>query len=156
MKRTDITALFPEIEKEKLDRIMELNGADVNAAKAEAEALQQQLAAVRTELEQLKAKPDGSAEQLAAVQKELDDLKGANALRDLREKVSKDTGVPADLLTGNTEDACKAQAEAIKAYARPSGYPAPKDGGEVRPAGGAATRDKFAAWMEEKFPSTSS
>ena len=157
MKRTDITALLPDIEKEKLDRIMELNGQDVNAAKAESEGLQQQLAAMQTELEQLKAKPDGSAEQLAAVQKELDDLKGANALRDLREKVSKETGVPAELLTKNTEEDCKAQAEAIKAYARPAGkYPPVPDGGEVRPAGGAATRDKFAAWMDESFPSSTS
>lgn len=156
MKRTDITALLPDIEKEKLDRIMEINGADVNAAKAEAEGLQQQLTAALAEVEQLKAKPDGSAEQLAAVQRELEDLKGANALRDLREKVSKETGVPAELLTKTTEEDCKAQAEAIKAYARPGKYPPVPDGGEVRPAGGAATRDKFAAWMEEKFPSASS
>lgn len=153
MKRTDITALLPEIEKEKLDRIMELNGQDVNAARGESEKLQQQLAAATAELEQLKARPDGSAEKLAAVQKELDDLKGANALRDLREKVSKDTGVPASLLTAETEEACKTQAEAIKAYAKPGKYPPVPDGGEVRPAGGAAPRDKFAAWMEEQFPS---
>lgn len=153
MKRTDITALLPEIEKEKLDRIMELNGQDVNAARGESEKLQQQLAAATAELEQLKARPDGSAEKLAAVQKELDDLKGANALRDLRERVSKDTGVPASLLTAETEEACKTQAEAIKAYAKPGKYPPVPDGGEVRPAGGAAPRDKFAAWMEEQFPS---
>lgn len=155
MKRTDITALLPEIEKDKLDRIMDLAGADVNAAKAETDTLRQQLSAAQAELEQLRAKPDSSAERLAAVQKELDDLKSANALRDLREKVSKDTGVPADLLTQTDEAAIKAQAEAIKAYAKPGGYPKVPDGGEVHGTGASATRDKFADWMNQHFPTTS-
>lgn len=154
MKRTDITALFPEIEKEKLDKLMELNGADINAAKAEAETLQQQLTAAKAELEQLKAKPDASAEQLAAVQRELDELKLSNSLRDLRERVSRDTGVPASLLTAETEEACKSQAEAIKAFAKPAGYPQVRDGGEVHGSGPTATRDKFADWMKDNFPTS--
>ena len=31
MKRTDITELFPDAPKETIDKIMSLNGADVNA-----------------------------------------------------------------------------------------------------------------------------
>ena len=44
MKRTDITELFPDAPKETVDKIMSLNGADINAAKAEMDTLRQQLA----------------------------------------------------------------------------------------------------------------
>ena len=155
MKRTDITTIWPEATDEQIKTIMDLNGADINKAKAEADGLRQQISALSTELEGLKNKPDGSAAQLAAVQQELDALKAANVLRDLRAKVSKDTGVPAELLTAETEEACKQQAEAIKAYAKPGGYPKVPDGGEAHPSGASATRDKFADWMNENFPASS-
>ena len=152
MKRTDITALFPEIEKEKLDKIMDLNGADINAAKAELENIRGQLAAAQAEIASLKAKPaagDASAE-LQALKDELAGLKTANALREIREKVSKDMGVPASLLTAETEEACKTQAEAIKAFAdQKPGYPNLTDGGEVHGTGPESTRDKFASWFNE-------
>ena len=49
----------------------------------------------------------------------------------MRNEVSTATGVPANLLTGSTKEECEAQAQAINAYAKPAGYPAVKDGGEV-------------------------
>lgn len=153
MKRTDITALFPDATKEQIDKILDLNGADINAAKGDMEALRGQLATAQTEIAALKAKPDGSAAaaELQALKDELAGLKNANALRDLREKVSKDTGVPASLLTAETEEACKSQAEAIKAYAQPSGYPAIRDGGEVHGGGPAKTREIFADWAKDNL-----
>lgn len=67
--------------------------------------------------------------QIAALQKDIN-------TRNARDKVSADTGVPANLLTGDTEESCKAQADAILAWrgAQPK-YPSTKDGGEP-PAGG--------------------
>ena len=153
MKRTDITALFPDATDEQIQKIMDLNGGDINKAKGDLATLQGQLTAAQAEIEQLKA-GDASGE-LATVKAELEALKASNALRDLRAQVSKDTGVPADLLTGDTEEACKAQAEAIKAYAKPGGYPKVPDGGEVHGTGASATRDKFADWMNQHFPTTS-
>ena len=150
MKRSDITALFPEATDEQIQKIMDLNGGDINKAKGDLQTVQGQLAAAQTELEQLKARDSSGA--LAAVTKELNDLKAANALRDLRAKVSEDTGVPAALLTGDTEDACKAQAEAIKAYSQsqPSaGYPRMQDGGDVRVSSPKTTREKFKEFMEK-------
>ena len=151
MKRTDITALFPQIEipKEALDKIMELNGADINAAKADTETLRTQLAAAQAEIEQLKAKPSGDAAKVAELESELNGLKAANALRDLRDRISKETGVPADLLTAETEDACKSQAAAINAYARPSSYPNVPDGGEAHPDQSATAREKFKSWAKD-------
>ena len=43
MKRTDITDLFPDASKEAIDKLMGINGADINAAKAELEALRTEL-----------------------------------------------------------------------------------------------------------------
>lgn len=156
MTRADITAIFPEASKEQIDKLLDMNGGDINKAKGDLSALQGQLTAAQTELQALKAKPAGedAAAKLQALQKELEGLKSANALRDLREKVSKDTGVPASLLTAETEEACKTQAEAIKSFAgsaKPAGYPGLPDGGEVRTPSSSATRDKFAAWFNENM-----
>lgn len=86
-----------------------------------------------------------------ALQVELDKLKGANAIRELRNKVAEETGIPAHLLTGKTEEECREQAEAIAEYAKPSGYPNVRDGGEVRNTGKPTTRQQFAEWANEAF-----
>lgn len=156
MTRTDITAIFPDASKEQIDKLLDLNGGDINKAKGDLTALQGQLTAAQTEIQALKKNPaaDDSAARIQALESELAGLKNANALRDLREKVSKDTGVPASLLTGETEDACKSQAEAIKSFADTSkapGYPGVKDGGEVHTPPSGATRDKFAAWFNDNM-----
>lgn len=158
MKRADITDLFPEATKEQIDKILNINGTDIQAAKGDAEGLRGQLEAARAEIAKIKARPaePDAGKELQALKDELAGLKLANSLRDLREKVSKDTGVPASLLTAETEEACKTQAEAIKAFsaqqAKPnSGYPYVKDGGEVRTPASGATRDQFAAAVADIF-----
>ena len=152
MTRADITGLFPEATKEQVDKILDLNGNDIGKAKTEMQALKDQLSSAQTELAALRSRPieDHKAE-LDAVTQELNSLKAANALRDIRTKVSRDTGVPMDLLTGETEEACKNQADMIKAYAQPSRYPKVPDGGEAHPGGSSATRDKFAEWFSENM-----
>lgn len=149
MKRTDITEIFPDATKEQIDRIMDLNGGDINRVKADLESVRGQLATAQSEIETLKNAPNPDSAKLAEVTAELNGLKQANSLRDLREKVSKETGVPASLLTAETEDDCKAQAEAIKAYAQPAGYPKIRDGGEVGTPPASGTRDQFANWFNE-------
>lgn len=85
------------------------------------------------------------------LQTELDALKNANALRDIRSKVAEETGVPVSLLTGETAEACREQAEAILGFAKPSTYPAVRDGGEVTNVGKPSTRQQFANWANEVF-----
>ena len=146
MKRSDITALFPDATAEQIQQLMDLNGQDINNAR---DAAQKAAAA---------AQPKGAdpkdlqaaQEKAAQLEKELGALKLSNQLRELRETVAKEKNVPVELLTGETEDDMKAQADAILAFAKPS-YPKLPDGGEASHVKGGSTRDQFAAWAEKAF-----
>jgi len=69
----------------------------------------------------------------------------------VREKVSGEKKVPASLLTGETEETCTAQADAILAFAKSGSYPNVPDGGEANPTNTLATRDKFANWAKDNL-----
>lgn len=150
MKRTDITELFPDAPKETVDKIMSLNGADINAAKAEMDTLRQQLADAQsyaTAGEELQK----AQQQIELLSKELAGMKNAETIRLTREKVAGEKKIPAHLLTGETEEACAEQADAILAFAQPSGYPQFRDGGEPQKTVKLTTRDKFADWAKENL-----
>lgn len=103
--------------------------------------------------ESKKSELEKANERVASLESELNALKKADSIRGIREKVSSETGVPANLLTAETEEECKAQAEAIKSFANPS-YPSSatvKDGGEVTKTGKPSTRDQFANWAEKQL-----
>lgn len=155
MKRDDITALFPDATAEQIDKLMALNGNDINKAKGDLENIKGQLATALSENEQLKNSTDAhelaTAKQLAAdLKKELDGMKATEALRVMREKVAADKKVPVNLLTGETEEDCASQADSILAFAKPT-YPNVRDGGEVNVNTKASTRDQFADWAKENL-----
>lgn len=81
---------------------------------------------------------------------ELNGLKKSEEIRQTREKIATETGIPAHLLTGDTEEACKAQAEAIKAFATPN-YPKVKDSGEVPKTVSGNAKADFAEYMTNIF-----
>ena len=142
MKRTDISNLFPEATKEQIDKLMDLNGADVNAAKGELQGLKDQI-------EALKLSQDGAAASASELQSARDEL--AQKIRGIREKVSGEKNVPATLLTGETETACAKQADAILSFAKSIGYPSVPDGGEPSTRPATSTRDLFAQWGAENL-----
>ena len=144
MKRTDITEIFPEATKEQIDKLMGINGADINSAKAEVEALRQQVTATS-------GKEIADAQkQIEALTAELNGMKTAESIRLVREKVASEKKVPASLLSGETEEVCAKQADEILAFAQPK-YPSVKDSGEVSNPPTNSTRDKFAAWASENI-----
>lgn len=152
MKRTDITDLFPEATAEQIDKLMDLNGQDINKAKGELDTLKGQLTAAQSEIAKFKGNDLETATARAnQLQAELDSLKRAEELRTMREKVSTEHNVPANLLTGETEEACAEQAKAILAFAKPSGYPHLRDGGEINHMPSSKTRDKFAEWAKDNL-----
>lgn len=147
MKRADITDLFPEAPKEAIDKLMALNGADVNAAKAEVEDLRKQLQAAQ----EGDGKLQEAKQQIAQLTSELDGMKKAETIRLTREKVAGEKKIPANLLTGETEEACAEQADAILAFAQPGGYPRLRDAGEPSRTSTAQTRDRFADWAKDNL-----
>ena len=148
MKREDITKLFPDATKDQIDQIMNLNGADISKAKGDAEKTKGDLDTYRADLETAqkriqeleKAGNDLQAakDRAAALETELNGLKDANRIRDTRAAEAKETGVPMELLTADSEDACKAQAKGIMDYAKGGNYPDVRDGGETPPPTGTA------------------
>lgn len=114
--------------------------ADYDILKEKAERLDAIEEASKTELQK-------ANEKVASLQAELDGIKAAEAIRTIRDKVAQELEIPASLLTGDTEEACRTQAEAIKAYARPKSAPRVKDGGEPGHAQGQSTRQQFADWL---------
>lgn len=115
---------------------------DYDELKAKAAKYDEAEEANKTELEK-------EQEKNAALQKELDALKSAAELQKMHEEVSKESGVPAELLTASTKDECIAQAEKIKAYAKPD-YPQVKDAGEPHTTSKRSTREQFADWMDNQ------
>lgn len=150
MKRTDITDVFPEATAEQIDKLIGIHGADINRAKEGLEELKTQLSTAQQEIQTLKTAPPDDG-RVSALQQELDALKAANALRDMRAKVAGEKKIPANLLTGDTEEACMAQADAILEYARPKTYPQLRDGGEATNINIKTTREKFAEWAKESL-----
>ena len=114
--------------------------ADYDQLKVKADQFTAQEEAAKSELQK-------AIDKAGKLQSELDALKKANAARDARDKVSAATGIPANLLTGETEEACKAQADAFLKWRgdRPK-YPTTADGGESNTPSGGKTRDQFAEW----------
>lgn len=101
-------------------------------------------AASKTELQK-------ATEKAEKLEKELTALKKDAEIRTIKAKVATETGVPAELLTGSTEEECKAQATAILNFAKPQGYPTLKDSGEVHNVGKPTTQQQFAEWANQAF-----
>ena len=135
-----------ELDKIVADRLTRERAkyADYDALSKKAARLDQLEEASKTELQK-------ATEKAAALQTELDALKSAETLRTMREKVSKETGVPVELLTAGSEEECTEQAKRIIAFAKPGAYPHMRDGGEVRSGKSKeSTRDQFAKWFNSQ------
>lgn len=115
--------------------------ADYDEIKAKAEKFDALEEASKTELQKV-------TERANKLEAENQALKKAGEIRSVREKVSKETGVPANLLTGEDEESCKSQATAILAFKNPSGYPSLKDGGESINKSKPSPQQQFAEWLE--------
>lgn len=101
--------------------------------------------------EKSKTELQKAQEERDAFKAELEGMKKANSVRELREKVAKEKNIPANLLTGETEEECTAQADAILSFAMPNAYPAVKDSGEVRKTMKKDTASQFADWFNEQI-----
>ena len=140
------TKTFTQADVDKIvgDRLQRERSkySDYEALKGKADKYDEIVESGKTELQKM-------TERAEALQTELDSMKKAEAIREIKIKVATETGIPAHLLTGENEEACREQAEAIKAFAKPA-YPVIKDGGEVQNVKGQSTRDQFAEWFAQR------
>ena len=143
-EKTFTQAELDQIIRERLQR-EQAKYADYDSMKEKAQKYDAAEEASKSELQK-------AAEKAAALQAELDGLKKAAAIRTVRDKVAQETGVPASLLTADTEEGCSEQAKAILSFAQPGTYPNVQDGGETRkPTQKQTTAEKFASWFDSEF-----
>lgn len=119
--------------------------ADYEDVKAKASKYDEEQEASKTELQK-------ATERADALQKQIDVMTKEKDIQKIRDKVASEMKVPASLLTGDTEEACKTQAQGILDFAKPQGGSTIRDGGEVTPPGGKKdTRTLFAESFNELF-----
>lgn len=126
--------------QEEVDKIINKRFKEFKSLEAKAQKYDELQEASKSELEK-------ATEKANKLQAQLNELTKANEIRAIKEKISVETGVPVSLLAGDTEEACKEQAEAILAFAKPTGYPAVKDGGEINNIPKKTEADQFADWF---------
>ncbi len=131
----------------ELDRIVQERVKEMNEYKAKAAKFDEMEEANKTELQK-------AQDKAAKLEKELNEIKHINEIRNIREEVSSAKGVPLDLLTGETKEACEQQAEAILKFAQNNtGFPYVPDGGEVKTTAKKTTANQFADWMQKNTKS---
>lgn len=151
----EITTETPETKtftQAELDHIVGERLAREREKYSDYEALKEKASRLDNIEESQKSELQKATERASAAEAELAALKKAASIREMKEKVAAETGVPANLLTGESEDECKKVAEAIKAYANPS-YPTVEDRGEVHTAQQQASAEpakrQFTAWLNQ-------
>lgn len=109
----------------EIDAIIEGRLAREKQKYADYESLKKKAGKYDEFQQQNKSELQKATEKADALQAELDKLKKEGTVRQVREKVSKDLNIPAELLNGEDEESCRKQAEAILKFAKPKSYPGP-------------------------------
>lgn len=121
-------------EREKYD--------DYDSLKEKAQKLDQIEEAAKSELQK-------ATERAEKLQAELSAMKHTEEVRTIRDRVAQATGVPASLLTGDTEEDCTEQANGILSFKTSTGYPTIKDGGEIQISNKVDARTAFNDWASQ-------
>ena len=137
--------------QDELNKIVQERVAKERAKFEGYEELKEKAAKFDEQTEASKTELQKATEKAEKLEAELKSLKKAEAVNAVRTKVAEETKVPASLLTGSTEEECKAQAQAILEFANANGYPEVKDGGEARTTANHSTADQFADWMKKQL-----
>lgn len=116
--------------------------ADYDSLAEKAKKLDQIEEDAKTELQK-------ATERAEKLQAELSAMKHTEEVRTIRDKVAQATGVPASLLTGDTEEACNEQAAGILSFKTSAGYPTIKDGGEIQISNKVDARTAFSDWASQ-------
>ena len=140
-ERTFTQADLDRIVQDRLQRERE-KYADYESMKEKAARLDQIEEDAKTELQK-------ATERAEKLQAEVSAMKHAEEIRTVRDRVAQSTGVPASLLSGETEETCTEQANAILSFKSSTPYPTIKDGGEVQISNKVDARTAFKEWASK-------
>lgn len=87
-------------------------------------------------------------DEAAQLKEKISKMEKAKEISELRTKIATEKGVPVDLLTGETQEACEQQADGILSFAKVQGYPYVKDGGEPHQVNKKTARENFKEWAD--------
>lgn len=137
----------------ELDEILKSRLAKERAKYTNYEELQKKASRFDEIEEANKTELQKANEKAASLEKELEKMKRDDEIRSIREKISKDTGVPANLLIGKNEEECTEQAKAILAFKNEptAQYPQVKDGGEANLKQKKSEEELFADWFNKSM-----
>ena len=99
--------------------------------------------------ENAKTELQKAQERAEKLQAEVSAMRHAEEVRTIRDRVAQATGVPASLLTGDTEEDCTDQANGILSFKSSVGYPTIKDGGEIQINNKLDARTAFSDWASQ-------
>ena len=94
------------------------------------------------------AERDSYKSQLDAANKELEELRGKEQVRTWAQEVSQETGVPADVLRGETKEEMLAHAKTLEKYVSVSAPVVGSDGKSPSKPAATSTREMFAQALE--------
>lgn len=128
--------------QEELNSIVGERVAKVKSKYSDYDDLKQKAEMVETLQEENK--------KISELQKQLDEANKTNTIRTIKDKVSEETGVPQNLLVGETEESMRTHAEGILNFInKKGGYPKVSDKGEVVTPK-KATKDSILSIKNEK------
>ena len=151
-KNQDVNVTQSADEPERTFTQEEVNRIVSNrvAKYADYEQLKEKARAFDQAQEDAKSDLQKAQEKAASLQTEIDQLKKRDSVRAMRDEVAKETGIPVSMLTFDTEDECKKQAQTILDYIKKTpGYPAVRDGGEVGTVSKGTAKQQFEEWAKE-------
>lgn len=90
--------------------------SDYEEIKAKAAKFDESQEATKSEIEK-------ATEKANQLQAEIEQMKKAEGIKAVRDSIASELNVPAELLLGEDEESCRAQAEAILNYAKKATYP---------------------------------
>ena len=140
-EKTFTQAELDRIVSERLKRERE-KYADYDSLVEKAQKFDQIEENAKTELQK-------AQERAEKLQTELSAMRHAEEVRTIRDRVAQTTGVPASLLTGDTEEDCTEQANGILSFKSSMGYPQIKDGGEIQLNNKLDARTAFSEWASQ-------
>jgi len=110
------------------------------------ESLKEKAAKLDQIEEDAKSELQKATERAEKLQAELSAMKHTEEVRTIREAVAIQYGIPANLLSGESEETCTEQAKALLEFKSATPYPNVKDGGEIQNTIKGTTRQQFAEW----------